>query len=211
MVSVTRRTRQKTPPSTTASVEDAVVAAMEKLLTQGSSFTSLSVENLAAAAGIGRSTFYTHFRDKGQLVQRLMQRVTIEIVAAAGRWFEAPEFATKQDLRAAVQGIADVYENHYAVMAAVVETSSYDADVKQLFGDMMAGLTAQSRFALQRLKAAGRSRPDLPVETADVLTWMVERAAHQLLHKRSAAKRTRIIDSLTEVIWSTFVNREPDD
>jgi len=39
-----------------------VFAATEELVREGS-FTEVSVERLAAAAGISRSTFYVHFQD----------------------------------------------------------------------------------------------------------------------------------------------------
>ena len=204
MASVTRRTRRKAPEDR-ATIHETLTTAMERLLAHGHSFTSLSVAVLAAEAGIGRSTFYTHFRDKGHLVHHLMQAVAAEIVLAGDPWFSSPETGTRDDLRKAIAGIAGVYRRHYAVMAAVLETASYDAEVKKLFDDMMTKLCATSRTMLKRLQASGQAPAQLGDETADALTWMVERCCHQVLQTRSTTKREKVIDSLTTIIWRTFI------
>ncbi|MEU6203817.1 helix-turn-helix domain-containing protein, partial [Micromonospora musae] len=46
------------------SVEAQILAATERLLAEGESFTELGVQRIAREAGVARSTFYMHFADK---------------------------------------------------------------------------------------------------------------------------------------------------
>ena len=117
-------TRRKPKPAKAErpKIEDQLLRAMEQLLAEGESFSAVSIERLTAAAGLARATFYLHFRDKAELVTRLMGRVREEIVASAGLWFEHAELAQREDMRTALHGILGVYQKHHVIIDAVVET-----------------------------------------------------------------------------------------
>jgi AcrR family transcriptional regulator len=208
MTSVTRRMRAHVPASKTG-VEESLLGAMERLLASGQSFTSVSVEQLANEAGIARSTFYLHFRDKGDLVQRLMSQVTREILTAAGSWFDKPEIAERSDLQDALRQIVAVYNRHRAVMRAMTETAAYDANVARLYSGMMDNLVGESRRTLERIRRAGRAHPGMTPEVGDVLTWMVEHACYQLLGGKTQAETERMITSLTHIVWNAIYAPAP--
>lgn len=199
MASVTRRSAAS-GDARRGAMEDRLQQAMERLLQKGSSFTQVSVEQLAAETGISRATFYLHFRDKGELVARLMARVTAEIIEAAV--LDSPETVTREELKRSIRAVVGVYRRHYAVMAAIVETSAYDAQVAALFRQMMERLIEVNRRALQRLKQAGRRPAELPAQVADVITWAFERSCHQLTRGRKPAQVNAVTEALTHVIWT---------
>jgi len=201
MASVTRRTGTR-GETQRLNVADRLQQAMEQLLEKGLGFTQVSVEELAAEAGIARATFYLHFRDKGELVARLMARVTTEIVEAAT--LRTPDRVTRGDLKKTVKAVVTTYQRHYAVMAAIVETSAYDPQVEAQFRKMMDQLVDVNRRAVQRLKQAGRLSADTPPQIADVITWAFERSCHQLTHGRKPTQINALIESLTHVIWSSM-------
>lgn len=207
MPSVTRSSRPRST-SATDNREQALYNAMETLLAQGDSFTTVSVEALARQAGMARSTFYLHFRDKGELVARLMTRVTDEIIQAASLWFDAPGKAEPEGLETAIRGIAGVYERHRAIMQAVVETAAYDLEVARLFRDMMDTLRAENRHTVARAQAAGLIGPAVTGEVVDVLTWTIERNCHQLLGG-GAAHRERVIAAMVHVARSALYASGP--
>ncbi len=200
MTSITRRTGERGRDRRTV-MEENLQQAMERLLEKGNSFTQVSVEQLAAEAGISRATFYLHFRDKGELVARLMARVTTEIVEAAS--LVSPETVTQAELRKTVKAVVTIYRRHYAVMAAIVETAAYDDQVDALFRDMMDRLVDVNRRALARLKQAELLPTELPPQVADVITWAFERSCHQLVHGRKPAQVNAVIDALTHIIWKS--------
>ena len=199
MTSITRRRRSK-GPDTRAAVEDAITDAMTRLLTSGHTFTSVSVEDLAKESGIARSTFYMHFRDKGELVRRLMKRVTQELVSATNVWFEHEHPEQQAILHQSLKSISQVYLKYQAIMLAVSETSAYDPDVAAMFKETMVHLTTNTRAVLKSGQKAGWANPDATPEVADALTWMVERCCLQLLTVQKAAQRERMIDALAHVM-----------
>lgn len=200
MASVTRRTGTR-GSDRRAAVGDKLQQAMERLLEKRVSFTQVSVELLASEAGISRATFYLHFRDKGELVARLMASVTADVVQAAT--LDEPEQVTRADLRKSVKAVVALHRRHYAVMAAIIETAAYDEQVEALFQDMMERLIEVNRGAIRHLKQAGRLSASVPLQVAETITWGFERSCHQMLRQASTAQVKALVDALTHVIWNS--------
>src|ERR1700757_4393001 len=134
------RSARSRKPGARPKNEDKLLLAMEQLLERGHAFSALSIEQLTGAAGLARATFYLHFRDKGELLARLMERVREEIVASAGLWFEHAELAQREDMRRALRGILGVYQKHHVIIDAVVATAAADAQVKRLWNETLEAL-----------------------------------------------------------------------
>ncbi|HWY24806.1 MAG TPA: TetR/AcrR family transcriptional regulator [Nevskia sp.] len=202
--------RSRSPnPAKRPRIEDRLLLAMEQLLEQGHSFSALSIEQLTGAAGLARATFYLHFRDKGELVTRLMQRVRDEIVDSAGLWFEHAELARREDMRRALRGILGVYQKHHVIIDAVMETARNDAQVARLWREMLDALCAESRDAVQHLRVAGRAHADVTPLVADALTWSVNYCAMHYGSKLRGAALEKLTDTLTHVCWNAIV--APDE
>jgi AcrR family transcriptional regulator len=84
MPSITRP-RPQGPDRRAAAVAQ-VLAATERLLGEGVPFTELGVQRIAAEAGIARSTFYLHFRDKTELLVRLAGSLKEELFDLGEDW-----------------------------------------------------------------------------------------------------------------------------
>lgn len=190
-------------------IEDQLLRAMEQLLDEGESFSAVSIERLTSAAGLARATFYLHFRDKAELVTRLMGRVREEIVASAGLWFEHAELAQREDMRTALRGILGVYQKHHVIIDAVVETARRDAQVAQLWNEMLEALCAESRRAVQSLRLAGRARAEATPLLADVLTWSVNYCAMHYGAKLQGRQLDKLVETLTHVCWNAIVAERP--
>jgi AcrR family transcriptional regulator len=199
-----RRSRTQ-PIADRPKVEDKLLQAMEKLLAEGGSFSSVSIEQLTAAAGLARATFYLHFRDKGELVTRLMGRVRQEIVASAGLWFQHAELAQREDMHKALRGILGVYQKHHVIIDAVVETAARDAAVAQLWRETMDALCAESRRAVLSLRQAGRAAEAATPLLADVLTWSVNHCALRYGRRLRGAQLEKLADTLTHICWNAIV------
>lgn len=208
MPSVTRsaRPRRRTSRKTN---EDALLQATERLLDRGHRFTELSVEQLATAAKTSRSTFYVYFRDKGDLIGRLTTRVASELTSAFDRWRRLAAEASIDDMRDATVAMLAVYQRHQAVLAALVETATYDPEAAALFEATMAEFSGAIRGAIDVVRQAGRARPDLPDGLAEVLTYMTERSAYLLARGADETERARLADVLTHVFWNA-VYAPPD-
>lgn len=177
---------------------------MERLVEQGYSFATLTVEELSKEAGIARATFYLHFADKGELVARLMNRLTQEVVGSAGDWFEAKGQSGPQTVKQALTGIISTFRKHHAILSAVEATRAQDATVARLHQEMMTQLCERSRKALAAVK---QDTPggDVPLNMlADVLTWSVEQYCAQVAGQYDAAQVDAVINTFAHICNSAI-------
>jgi AcrR family transcriptional regulator len=210
MPSVTRAAAQTSRQDRRDAMQQRLLAATERLVAEGVSFTELSVERLAAEAGISRSTFYVHFQDKTDIVLRLTRTVLTELREVSSTWWAVAEHAGPEDLRRALAAIVDVYRRHGAAFTVVAETSAYDPAVAQEMRSLMQAIIDHTTAAIERGQAAGVMRTVRPAETATVLSWMVERAGYQMVRRGDPTADLTIADTLTDIIWTTLY-RAPAD
>ncbi|GIH16986.1 TetR/AcrR family transcriptional regulator [Rugosimonospora africana] len=164
MPSVTRR--RSPDPARRASVEAQILAATERLLRDGASFTDLGVQRIAAEAGVARSTFYTHFSDKSQLLMRLantMQTTAFDLVV---RWQPTGQPDDPQRLIDVFREVIKLYRQHAEVLKAVNEVSSYDATVRQFWSSRLDRFLNRTAEVLVAEQEAGRTRADIDAATA---------------------------------------------
>jgi AcrR family transcriptional regulator len=185
-------------------LERRLFAATEELVGQGDGFTELSVERLASAAGISRSTFYVHFEDKGDLVRRLATSVLTELREVSATWWETADHADPAGLTEAVTAVVAVYRRRAAAFTVISETAAYDPAVAAEVRTLMQSIIDATRDAIERGQAAGVMRPVRPAETAAVLTWMVERAGNHLVRGTEEAHDENVVEVLTDIIRTTL-------
>ena len=146
---------------------------MEALLERGQRFGTLSVEQLAEAAGISRGTFYLHFQDKGELVARLMSHIAQEIIDSGGTWFGDAAAARPDDLREALVGMVHTFKKHQAILSAVADLAPSDEKVGAIYRELVERLCAQSRRSLAAVRRKGLSRAGATDHMADTMCTMI--------------------------------------
>jgi len=204
MPSVTRRR----PADREARRHDAqtrLLAAVERLVADGESFTEISIERIVAEAGMARSTYYVYFADKGDLLRGWFAEITDELRDAAATWWQLREPVVFDDVRVALAGIVDTYRPHTPLMAALYDTAAYDPSVREMVAAMMDENIAGLRSHIRRGQAAGFIDPTLSrAETASWLTWMAERGLHQLVRDASDTEVVRLVDAYARIVWNTL-------
>lgn len=199
----TRATRAKRGDQPKLSIEDRLLAAMERLLEKGLRFATLSVEQLTDEAGISRGTFYLHFRDKGELVARLMSQVTEEIIQSTGIWMSNAEDAQRKELQQALVGMVRTFKKHQAILAAVNDTAPYDENVAALYRTLVERICEQSRRSLSTVKRKGLSRSGATDDVADIMTWMIVMYCARFVGERNGTDLDRLARSLGYISAST--------
>ncbi len=194
-----------------ADVEGKLLAATERLFASGLGFAELSVERLAAEAGIARSTFYVYFRDRSELVERLGRVLLEQLAAAAAGWWELGADATRDSLSAAARRVISVYAEHAAVFAALTETAARYPRIRAV---QIAQLDHHTK-PLRELIAGPNTRALAPVETAAALVGMIEAACYRLPPAASPAEIERLAETLSTIVWHTLYpdpikTRRPD-
>jgi AcrR family transcriptional regulator len=175
-------------------------------LVEESPFTELTVDRIATAAGLARSTFYLHFRDKFEVLKAMTEDVIDALYGEAGRWWHG-EGPPEELVRAALEGVVEIYAKNATLLAAVAEVTSYDVGFRDFWRDLVHRFVTATADHIRREQATGRSRPVDPDATAEVLVWMTERSLLVHLSGRSWSEG-QTVEALMAVWMATLY---PDD
>lgn len=153
--------------------EREILDAAETLLSERP-FREMSVDELMARTGMTRSSFYHYFRSMDEVAIALMRRVQGEMMAAAAPWLDATE-DTDPVVAAerAIQGSAEIFARHGAVLSAIHEASFHSERVQDVWRDgvleeWIGAIATQLRAQRER----GLTRVEAPEETARALLLM---------------------------------------
>lgn len=210
MPSVTRKPQAKRQERR-EQIERDLLAATDRLMNEGASFTELSVDRLATEAGISRASFYIYFEDKGHLLRRLAGQVFGELADSAQRWWSVAPRRDPADVRTAITGIVAGYRRHQPLLVALSEMAGYDPQVSQTYRELLTAIAGRVTQVIEDGQAAGHIRPDLPAEaTASSLTWMVERTCQQNLPGRPDDYDDQLVEAVTQIIWASLYLSPPN-
>jgi TetR/AcrR family transcriptional regulator, ethionamide resistance regulator len=204
MPSITRRSQ-----SDRAGRADAMRARMletiERLLREGDTFTELSVERIVTAVGISRSTFYVYYEDKGHLLRELTDEVLEQMLSASRAWWARLPDARFADVESGIEELIETYRAHSILMAAIVDTSTYDADVRAELHKLIVGGQEELAEQIRRGQKSDKIRPELdPERTAGWLAWMVEHGLHELVRESDEAEAKKLGQALSRILWNAL-------
>lgn len=206
MPSVTRK--PKPDGSRREAAADNVLGAVERLLAEGAGYTELGVQQIAEAAGISRSTFYVHFTDKNDLLERLTKASTAELFAAAEEWIRGDVQDGVQSLERALGEVCAQRRRHKAAMNALAEVASYDPQIRQFWRSQIDAFSNAFAKRLAADKRAGHTRADLdPERTATFLTWGVERTFEQQMLPGEPDQDAAVVKATAHAMWHAIYGR----
>jgi AcrR family transcriptional regulator len=190
-----RRRRRRAP----AVAEQEIIAAAEGLLRERP-FRELTVDEVMRRTELSRPSFYVYFRDRHQLVLRVVEHIGGELFTMADRWFEGegdgPELA-----REATEGIVSVFAEHGPVLRALADAAADDPGVDEVYGALVKSFVDVTARHIEREVAAGRILPLDPEETAKALVWMNERYLTLSLGREPTTEPAVVARTL-HTIWS---------
>ncbi|MBX5470425.1 MAG: TetR/AcrR family transcriptional regulator [Thermoleophilaceae bacterium] len=192
--------RANEPTEQRREAEQSFVRAVEELLADGASYAELSVEQISRRAGRTRTAFYFYFRDKRELLMRATEDASVDLYRAADQWFSGT--SGPDEMAEALAGVFEIYREHAALLSAVVEASTYDDQVRELWRSVI------QRFVdatVRRLLDEGASTgAEAARAKAFALVWMTERACYQQLAQGRPLSDDSLIAALVE-IWQRGV------
>ncbi|WP_278262402.1 TetR/AcrR family transcriptional regulator [Nocardia sp. AG03] len=204
MPSLTRVPRSARKPSDDRRVEfeRRVLRAVEDLLADGTPFTELAVQKIAAASGAARSTFYRYFPDKSSLLIRMAELATADLFAAAEVWWRAEHTDRQAGVTAAMRAMISGFRTHRYLLLALSEVAGYDRAVGAYWRTRVASFAELGRARLDAERAAGRvaTGPD-SAATALVLTSMVERTIAAAFSADTGIDDEDLAVALGRAIW----------
>ena len=150
-------------------------------LAEDAPFHDVTVDEIARAAGISRSAFYTHFSDKHDLLLAALREVAGELRGESEGWW-AGEGPPAARVHAAIAGVVSIYASHASLLNVAIEVSTYDDEVRAVWVSVLDRFIAETADHIRSEQRAGLI-PDVlePRPTAEALVWMVERCCYVYL------------------------------
>jgi AcrR family transcriptional regulator len=156
----------------------AVLEATAGLL-QSTALADLSVAQILAAAGVGRTSFYEHFSSKDDVVVKLMESLSDEVAAELTPMFERGERSADEAFALGLGNLVEVASRYAPLVVAVSEEWPAIPELKQIWFAMLGDFTNRLARMIESERAAGAAPPGAdPRALAASLVWTAERAFH---------------------------------
>jgi AcrR family transcriptional regulator len=141
-------------------------------------FRDLTVDEITRRAGISRSAFYTHYRDKHELLLVAVEEVADELYRMADRWWHG-EGPPAERVRLALEGVVSVYAENADLLRVTAEVSTYDEEVRGVWIAIIERFIEATAEHISAEQEKGLINAGLePRATAESLVWMNERLSY---------------------------------
>jgi AcrR family transcriptional regulator len=184
-----------------------IVAAAEELVRR-TPFAELTVDDVMREAGFGRTIFYRHFDDLGELLMRAGREAIDELLTAQVEFSRARMGDGPEVVRSAIEPAVAVYERHGPLLRAISEAASVDER-------MATGQDAIRERFRELVEEALRASPNLAVdpaadlgEVARALNLMNEKYLLDTYGRGARVPPETAIQTLSS-IWLALIDGRP--
>jgi AcrR family transcriptional regulator len=171
-------------------------------------FREMTVEGIMVRTGLSRPAFYAYFRDRYDLVTRLLEGVGGLLFALDWRWLsgESGGDEAKKVLVDALRAGSQTFLEYGPVLRAISDAAGYDARVEQVYRHgLIERLISAVAVRISRDVEAGVSPSALdPEQTARALVLMTERYlldAFGRPEQRASRREREAVFGTLEEIW----------
>jgi AcrR family transcriptional regulator len=181
-------------------------------LLAGRPLAGIGIDELAAAAGISRSSFYFYFSSREALLRTLAERAQEEVLTSAGRWLERTDEPPAEAITRTLGDNLALWRRHGAVLRALYDAREADAETKALWVAIARRFIDATAAQIERERAAGMAPPAPPDarELAVLLIGMNERAFYDASRRRpSRARDAALVETLATVWLRTVYGTTP--
>ena len=179
-----------------------IYAAVDDFSKQGVPFSEVSVDQLAAAAGISRSSFYRYFGDKSEVLVELSEDLFAERRAAGNAIWFVPPTAPRDAVRDAFRTFLAVCWQHRAAGSAIANAQTYDPRIREITSQVGRDAVALICSHIEQGQTEGWVRSDIQVlNTAKWLVAMNDRGIAALLATAELSEVERLADGLSSIVW----------
>jgi AcrR family transcriptional regulator len=195
-------TRKRFAAGRSAGSEAQVFAAVERMLDEGMRFTEISVQEIVDEAHIARSTFYTHFRDKTEVLSKLADSIKDRLVALAEQWDPSGPQGGVEGFQAFFETVIAAHRRNFSVMSAIREIAGYDPDVSNFYRSNLERADAAVRKTLLAEQQEGATPDDLdPTAASRVIVWGGEQAIVHHIMVNDGSGDKALARELAQIWW----------
>jgi TetR/AcrR family transcriptional regulator, ethionamide resistance regulator len=172
-----RRARRRHRPE---EAERIILAAARSFLEERP-FREMTVEGVMSRTGLSRPAFYAYFKDRYELVTRLVEGVWGLLLALDRRWLagepEAGREKAAEALASALRDSAETFVRYGPLLRAVADAAGQDPRVEEVYREgLIGGMIQAVAGRIERDIAAGNTPNSLDArETARALVLLTER------------------------------------
>ncbi|MFC3381785.1 TetR/AcrR family transcriptional regulator [Couchioplanes azureus] len=176
-----------------ARAAEAILDAVTALLAEGQSSAAISIEAVAARAGVGKATIYRRWPNKEALLIDAVARMKGPLPAPAGA-------SVREDLIMLVASARNTRMEHYGrVTACLVPEMVKSPEMHAVFQAVIEPRRAVMREVLRRGVESGELRPDLDVELT-LLMLVGPTIAQNMLHWNPAIPVEGYAEALVDAV-----------
>ena len=191
-----RRRRRRLPEDAEREILDAAIGLLED-----SAAGPVTVSALMARTSLGRSAFYTYFRDIPDLLRRLLAEIECDLSARRAGWFDGDGEPAEDCLRS-MHELVRIHLRHGLVLRAIAEASSRDPDLGA--GHRRAaveGFVTAVTERVAREHARGRVHRRPHPASAAALMAMTDAYLREKLGRHPREDPAKVAQTLT-IVWS---------
>jgi AcrR family transcriptional regulator len=181
-----------------------IVAAATDLVRRRS-YAELSVDAVMERAGIGRTLFYRHFDDLGDMLMQAARDAIQELYQAQVGLAQTRVADDPGVVRAAIEPAVVAYEKHGPVLRAIHEAAAGDEEIAQRYAAMRRQFDDLVAEALVEMGPPQNGSRTPVSETARALNLLNESYLLDAFGRESRVSRDTAVDTLTG-IWSSVIN-----
>jgi TetR/AcrR family transcriptional regulator, ethionamide resistance regulator len=185
-----------------------VILAAGRAFLEEHPFREMTVEGVMVRTGLSRPAFYAYFKDRYDLVTRLLEGVGGLLFALDWRWLSgtADGNDARKVLVDALRAGSETFVAYGPVLRAISDASGYDARVEDVYrGGLIQRLVAAVAARISRDIEAGVTSDELdPEQTARALVLMTERYlldAFGRPERRPSRREAEAILDTVEEVW----------
>jgi AcrR family transcriptional regulator len=188
------RRRRRSP----AEAQGEIIVAAEALLRERP-FRELTVDEVMKRTELSRPSFYVYFRDRHELVLRVVEHLGSELFTMSERWLAGTgDGATL--VREAIDGIVAVYAEHGPVLRALADAAVHDPGVEAAYGAIVQRFVDAATEHIEAEIDAGRVLPVDARQTARALVWMIERYLNLTLGGEPVTPAPVVVETLSTIL-----------
>lgn len=184
--------------------ERAILAAARSFLEEHP-FREMKVEDVMARTGLSRPAFYAYFKDRYELVTKLLEGIGGLLFAVDRRWLVGDAGAGGDESAAiladALRGGSETFRRYGPVLRAISDAAGYDGRVEELYrsGLIERQISAVASRVSRDVEAGNSPGSLVPEETARALVLMTERYLIDAYGRRNRAGDDDVVQTLVTV------------
>ena len=162
-------------------------------------YRELTVDEVMRRTDLSRPSFYVYFRDRHELVLRVVEHVGAELWSISERWYTGDGDGQGR-ARRSIERVVAVFAEHGPLLRALADAAADDPEVDRVYTSLVDAFVGVTARHIDREMAAGRVLPLDPAETAKALVWMMERYLVRSLGSATPGRRESAAETLG-TIW----------